>query len=73
MAEDLLVKQIDGNLLAAAARLGRVEELAAGSREDADMSLNVKKTKAMHTRMQEPISCTTNAEAIKICKFTCPQ
>ena len=36
------------------------------------MSINVEKTKVQHVRAQEPITCTTDAEAASVCKFSCP-
>ena len=30
------------------------------------------KTKAMHVRQQDPVTVTTDAEAVAECKFVCP-
>ena len=39
---------------------------------NADMEINIAKTKAQHVREQDQVSKTTNAEASKLCKFVCP-
>jgi len=49
----------------------RVTAIAAGSRKDADMHISVDKTEAMHIAEQGAVSCTTNEEATKVCKYTC--
>jgi len=46
----------------------RVTSIAQGSKADADMVISVAKTKAMHVCVQDPVSKTTNAEAIEVCK-----
>ena len=50
----------------------RVTAIAAGSKKDADMTIKIKKTKVLHVRTQDPITATTEAEALNVCKFTCP-
>ena len=50
----------------------RLSSISYGSRADADMSINIDKTKALHVRTQDPITVTTNEEARKVCKFVCP-
>ena len=50
----------------------RVSAVSKGSKQDADMSINVEKTKAQHVRTQEPITRTSNEEAVSVCKFVCP-
>jgi len=49
----------------------RVTSIAAGSRKDADMSINIDKTEVMHVATRERVSKTTRAEAKKVCKYTC--
>ena len=39
---------------------------------DADMAISIAKTKVLHVREQEPTTTTTTAEAVEVCKFTCP-
>ena len=52
----------------------RVTDVSKGSKQDADMSINVKHLKRdMFVRTQEPITCTSNEEAVSVCKFTYPQ
>ena len=50
----------------------RATAIAIGSKQDADMSISIPKTKSMHVRAQDPISATTDAEASEVCKFACP-
>ena len=50
----------------------RLSKIASGSLRDADMQINIKKTKGMHIRKQDPISDTTTEEARSMCKFKCP-
>ena len=51
----------------------RVTAITRGSKQDADiMSISIPKTKSIHVRAQDPISETTDEEAIQECKFTCP-
>ena len=50
----------------------RLTSIAKGSKRDADMEINIAKTKAQHVREQDQVSKTTNAEASKLCKFVCP-
>ena len=50
----------------------RVTEISNGSREDADMQINVDKTKVLHVRQQQKVSETTELEAKQVCKFECP-
>ena len=50
----------------------RVTAIAQGSWLDADMQINVKKTKVMHVREQGMVSKTTVEEAERVCKFKCP-
>ena len=50
----------------------RVNDIAKGSKKDADMSVNIIKTKALHVTTQDPVSPTTPEEAANQCKFTCP-
>ena len=50
----------------------RLNEVATGSENDADMKINKNKTKVMHVRAQDPITETTSEEATQVCKFTCP-
>ena len=39
---------------------------------DADMSISIAKTKVLHTRRQDEVSKTTDLEASKARKYTCP-
>jgi hypothetical protein len=41
----------------------RVNTIAVGSRKDADMNINVKKTECMHLRTQDPLHKPTKEEA----------
>ena len=50
----------------------RITAIAIGSKADADMKVSLPKTKVLHVREQDPITDTTNAEAISQCKFECP-
>ena len=50
----------------------RVTSIASGSRADADMEINVDKTKTLHVCEQDTVSKTTNEEAEEVCAFTCP-
>ena len=56
----------------AATATARVTAIAHGSKIDADMEISVTKTKAMKVCEQGALSKTTNEEAVKVCKFTCP-
>ena len=58
----------DGIELASA----RVTSIDAGSKKDADMVISIKKTKVLHVREQEKTTTTSQVEAVKVCKFTCP-
>ena len=49
----------------------RVTAIAVGSKQDADMEINVAKTEVMHVCHQDAAPKTTNAEAIKVCKYKC--
>ena len=49
----------------------RVTALATGSKQDADMTIKLEKTKVLHVREQDPITTTTEAEVKKACKFSC--
>ena len=50
----------------------RVTAISRGSNRDADMFINIDKTKVLHVLQQDPVTSTTADEAKKICKFTCP-
>ena len=50
----------------------RVTSIGAGSDNDADMKIKIKKTKVMHARPQDPVVNTTHEEAVKTCRFVCP-
>ena len=50
----------------------RVSEISKGSKKDADMSVNVPKTKSLHVCQQDEVSETTPEEAKKLCRFKCP-
>ena len=50
----------------------RLTAIAIGSKRDADMKINISKTNGMHVRAQDPITETSHAEAVKVCKFVCP-
>ena len=50
----------------------RVSSIAKGSREDADMIINITKTEAMHVKEQGRVSTTTQEEAKGVCKHVCP-
>ena len=50
----------------------RVTSIAAGSKQDADMIINVAKTVCMHVRRQEKCSEVTDKEARSNAKFVCP-
>ena len=49
----------------------RVTAIAAGSRKDADMTINIAKTKVMHVGAQDEVTPTTETEAKEICTFVC--
>ena len=49
----------------------RVNDIAKGSRKDADMNINVTKTQCMHLRKQDALRKPTKVEAASECKFTC--
>ena len=59
---------VDNNLAVAT---DRVTNIAQGSRQDADMSINIAKTEVMHVCEQGAVSRTTDAEAKKVCKHKC--
>ena len=59
---------LDGNLDVATAR---VTAIAEGSRKDADMHINVDKTKVMAVCKQDKVTPTTKDEAKEVCKFVC--
>ena len=44
----------------------RLNDVATGSEQDADMKINKDKTKIMHVRAQDPITQTTSEEASKV-------
>ena len=48
----------------------RVNAIAKGSKEDADMILNSDKTEVMYVRSQDEVTPTTVEEAREVCKFT---
>ena len=50
----------------------RVNRIARGSKEDADMKANIEKTVALHVRAQDQVSPTSPSEAKSICKYRCP-
>ena len=50
----------------------RVSSIAKGSREDADMIINITKTEAMHVKEQGRVSATTKEKAKGVCKHVCP-
>ena len=52
----------------------RVTAIKRGSKESADMDVNITitKTKDLHVRQQESVSKTTQAEARVKCRFKCP-
>ena len=50
----------------------RVNCIADGSEEDADMKVNAEKTVVMHVRAQDKTSVTTPEEAKAVCKYCCP-
>ena len=50
----------------------RVSAIAQGSRDDADMQINIDKTEIMHVKEQGRVSKTTQEEAKAVCKFVCP-
>ena len=50
----------------------RVSKIAKGSKADADMSINYTKTEVLHVQNQIAVSPTTEQEAAKVCKFSCP-
>ena len=50
----------------------RVTAVKLGSKECADMDVNIVKTKSLHVRQQESVSKTTQDEARAKCKFKCP-
>ena len=49
----------------------RTTSIAQGSSDDADMEINVKKTKCMHVRRQQKVAAPDRKAAEKVCKFTC--
>ena len=49
----------------------RVSAIANGSQQDADMSINIPKTKVLQVGPQESVSPTTAEEARAVCKYTC--
>ena len=50
----------------------RVTAIARGSKQDADMEINVTKTEVMHVEEQGRTTPATNAELKAVCKFECP-
>ena len=50
----------------------RINDIAEGSKEDADMLLNADKTEVIHIRRQDKVSPLTKEEAKGVCKFVCP-
>ena len=50
----------------------RVTSIVKGSVKDADMAINVTKTKVMYVCKQSVVSKTTTTEAKEMCKFSCP-
>ena len=48
----------------------RVTKIEVGSKEDADMCLSIKKTKAIHVRTQDAVSATTS-ERLRTCVSSC--
>ena len=49
----------------------RVNAISKGSKEDADMHINVDKTECMHLQTQDKVHKSTATEAEAQCKFTC--
>ena len=50
----------------------RVTNISKGSREDADMIINITKTEAMHVKEQGRVNPATHEEAKAVCKYVCP-
>ena len=50
----------------------RVTSISAGSRKDADMTINIDKTEVMHVEEQGRVTSVTTQEAAKACKYACP-
>ena len=50
----------------------RVTSISTGSRDDADMTINISKTEVMHVQEQGRVAPVTAEEATKACKYTCP-
>ena len=50
----------------------RVSAIAKGSRDDADMFINIGKTEVMHVKEQGRVSTLTASEAKGVCKHVCP-
>ena len=49
----------------------RVTSIARGSKKDADMQINISKTKCMHVKRQQRVHTPNKAEATNVCKFKC--
>ena len=50
----------------------RVIVISHGSKQDANMEINIKKTEVMHVQEQDRVSPTTTKEAKGVCKHACP-
>ena len=70
-ADDLALTD-NGNATGIASASERATNIAAGSRERADMQVKITKTKVMHVRAQDPVSATSKEEASNACKYVCP-
>ena len=49
----------------------RISSVSAGARNDGDMDVSIRKTKALHVRQQDEVTPTTSEEAKQVCKFVC--
>ena len=66
-ADDAALLDCDKEVAAA-----RVTSIAKGSREDADMLINIAKTEVIHVQEQGRVSKLTHSEAKGVCKYVCP-
>ena len=60
---------LDNRLKTATARVTAISQ---GSKRDADMTINIKKTEVMHVKEPGRVSPLTAAEAKGVCKHACP-
>ena len=49
----------------------RVSNIARGSKEEADMEINIDKTECMHVKRQQKVAVPEQEDAKKVCKYKC--